>query len=213
MKCPICNHETQLFEVQNRKNRITFYSCTYCECVFKSPIYHQDLITQKERYDLHQNNKDDCRYQAYFQNFLDFVLPYVDESKRAFDFGCGATTLLADMLQNNGFEVDFFDPIYYPKRPKTDKCYDLVVTTEVFEHLHHPKDTFKELVGYLDDHGYLAIQTQFHPNEKEKFNKWYYHLDPTHVVFFTIKTFVTLCSLYGCHIVADNGKNIVIIKK
>ena len=64
----------------------------------------------------------------------------------------------------------------------------------------------------LEEGGYLALQTQFHPNDVEAFKKWYYHQDPTHIVFFTAKTFKVLCEVYGCELIADNGKNMVVIK-
>jgi hypothetical protein len=65
----------------------------------------------------------------------------------------------------------------------------------------------------LEEGGYLALQTQFHPNEIARFKKWYYHQDPTHIVFFSVKSFEVLCAQNGCELIADNGKNIVLIKK
>ena len=59
----------------------------------------------------------------------------------------------------------------------------------------------------------MALQTQFHPNDKEAFKQWYYHQDPTHIVFFMAHTFKTLCEVFGCEFIGDNGKNMIVLKK
>ena len=211
MKCHICNQETRSFV--DEKTDIKYYHCPDCEYIFKSPEYFQDLSVQKVRYNLHENDEDDAGYQAYFIRFLDFVLPLVGEPKSALDFGCGATSLLANMLIDRGISCDYYDPIYHPDSLDEDKKYDLIVSTEVFEHLHEPKEVFKDLLDRLEEGGYLALQTQFHTNDIEEFKKWYYHQDPTHIVFFTAKTFRVLCEAFGCEFLGDNGKNMVLIRK
>jgi 2-polyprenyl-3-methyl-5-hydroxy-6-metoxy-1,4-benzoquinol methylase len=196
----------------DKKTNITYYQCSNCEYVCKSTEHYQDLLRQKERYNLHQNDEQDEGYQAYFQRFLDFVLPLVGEAKTALDFGCGASTLLATLLEKNGIRCDYYDPIYHPNTD-IDKKYDLIVSTEVFEHLHQPKQVFRELLEKLKDGGYLALQTQFHPKDEESFLQWYYHQDPTHIVFFTAQTFRVLCESFECELVVDNQKNMVVIRK
>ena len=152
-------------------------------------------------------------YQAYFQRFLDFLLPLVNKPKTALDFGCGRSSLLASMLKKEGIKCDYYDPIYHPDTLDEKKKYELIVSTEVFEHLHQPREVFESLLKRLEEGGYLALQTQFHPNNIEAFKKWYYHQDPTHIVFFTAKTFKVLCKVYFCEFVADNGKNMVLLRK
>ena len=211
MDCYICNASTGSFV--DEKTKIRYYHCNACRFIFKSPECYQDLETQKERYNLHQNNEDDEGYRAYFQRFLDFILPLVGSVETTLDFGCGRTSLLAKMLEKEGIACDYFDPIYHPETLHEGKKYELIVSTEVFEHLHQPKEVFSDLVKRLNKGAYLAIQTQFHPNNSEAFKKWYYHQDPTHVVFFTAYTFKVLCELYGCKCISDNRKNMLLIKK
>ncbi len=211
MNCHICNRPTEFFI--HEKTNITYYHCKSCEYIFKSPECYQDFTVQKERYNLHENDEKDEGYQAYFQRFLDFILPLVGKANTALDFGCGISSLLSTMLQKEGIECDYYDPIYHPDTLNDSKKYELIVSTEVFEHLHQPREVFKSLISRLEEGGYLAIQTQFHPNNVEKFKKWYYHQDPTHIVFFTAQTFKVLCEMYGCEFVGNNGKNMVVIKK
>lgn len=211
MNCHICHNICEPFI--DEKTKITYYHCDNCEYIFKSPEYHQALSLQEKRYDLHENDEDDAGYQAYFQRFLDFVLPLVGKPENALDFGCGATSLLAKMLEKEGIESDYFDPIYHPETLNDEKKYQLIVSTEVFEHLHHPREVFERLLERLEEGGYLALQTQFHPNDREAFKKWYYHQDPTHIVFFTVRTFEVLCKMHGCELIGNNGKNMVVIRK
>ena len=211
MTCHICNNPTDSFI--HKKTNITYYHCKECEYIFKSHEHHQDFSTQKERYNLHENDEKDEGYKAYFQRFLDFTLPLTGQPKSALDFGCGRSSLLASLLENEGIACDYYDPIYYPTVLNNSKKYELIVSTEVFEHLHQPRVVFESLLERLEEGGYLALQTQFHSNDIESFKKWYYHQDPTHIVFFTVQTFRVLCEMYGCEFVGDNGKNMVVIKK
>ncbi|MFT7824020.1 MAG: class I SAM-dependent methyltransferase [Sulfurimonas sp.] len=211
MDCLICGHDTNRFI--DEKSSITYYCCPYCQCISKSREHFKTIPEQKERYDLHENNPENEGYQAYFRRFLDDILPQVGHPETALDFGCGESSLLADMLAGEGIACDYYDPIYYPENMEDGKKYELIVSTEVFEHLHHPKAVFASLLKRLKDGGYMALQTQFHPNNIEAFKKWYYPLDPTHIVFFTPHTFCVLCEMYGCEFIGANGKNIVIIRK
>jgi len=211
VNCHICNQQTTSFI--HKKTNITYYHCKFCEYIFKSPKCYQDFETQKERYNLHKNNAEDAGYVAYFQRFLDFTLPSVEKAQNALDFGCGRTSLLASLLEKEGIACDYYDPIYHPDTLEDDKKYDLIVSTEVFEHLHQPREVFESLLDKLNSGGYLAIQTEFHSNEQESFEKWWYPGDPTHIVFFRAKTFQVLCEIYGCRFVNDNTKNMVVIQK
>lgn len=211
MHCHICSKTTVSFN--HKKTNITYYHCKSCEYIFKSPECYQDFITQKKRYNLHENNINDTGYKAYFQRFLDFTLPLVCQPVKALDFGCGRTSLLSTLLKEEGIACDFYDPIYHPSTLNDDKKYELIVSTEVFEHLHQPKVIFENLVSRLNKGGYLAIQTQFHANDMERFKKWYYHQDPTHVVFFTVHTFRVLAKMYNCKVLSDNGTNMVLLQK
>jgi len=211
MNCHICNKVTESFI--HEKTNIIYYYCKECEYVFKSSECHQDFTAQKERYNLHENNEEDEGYKAYFQRFLDFTLPLVGNPRTALDFGCGRSSLLASMLEKEDVICDYYDPIYHPDTLSDSKKYEFIVSTEVFEHLHQPRIVFESLLERLKEGGYLALQTQFHPNNVEAFKKWYYHQDPTHIVFFTAQTFKVLCKMYGCYFVGDNGKNMVVLKK
>ena len=209
--CHVCNGKAMWFGETD--NGVDFFHCSVCDAVFKSPECYQSIAEQKARYDLHNNDENDEGYRAYFQRFLDFVLPQVEDVDTALDFGCGRSTLLANILNSMNIDTDAYDPIYHPDLPYHSKKYDLILSTEVFEHLHDPKAVFASLVECLNGGGYLAIQTQFYPDSIEDFKKWYYHKDPTHIVFFNTTTFRHLAAMHGCIYLADNSRNMVLFKK
>lgn len=211
MQCHICQKLAQPF--QDEKHQATYYFCHGCAYIFKDPQYYWSMKAQKERYDLHENSEESAGYRAYFQRFLDFLLPHVGGVKRALDFGCGRSMLLSKMLQEQHIVCDAYDPLYHPEGLDEEKRYGLIVSTEVFEHLSQPKEVFATLVTQLEEGGYLAIQTQFHPNEVEAFKTWYYPNDPTHIVFFTPKSFICLAQQYGMKYITDNGRNMVLLQK
>ncbi|MEA3456398.1 MAG: class I SAM-dependent methyltransferase [Campylobacterota bacterium] len=211
MKCPICSQICHPFT--DKKHHIQYYHCGVCRFIFKSPDHYEGYDKQKERYDLHQNEEKSEGYQAYFKRFMDYILPLTGTPQHALDFGCGVTSLLAKMMAEEGIDCDYYDPIYHPESSYQDKTYDLIVSVEVFEHLHHPKELFEHLLSRLNRGGYLAIQTQFHYNSIEQFLNWHYRLDPTHIVFFTPETFRYLADLYDCDYRGDNGKNMLVIQK
>ncbi|TET90999.1 MAG: class I SAM-dependent methyltransferase, partial [Sulfurovum sp.] len=112
MTCHICSKECSGFV--DEKTTIVYGYCKTCQYIFKSSEHHQDFSTQKERYNLHENDENDEGYQAYFKRFLDFTLPLVGQPKRALDFGCGRSSLLASLLEKEGVNCDYYDPIYHP---------------------------------------------------------------------------------------------------
>ena len=190
-----------------------YYSCHHCGLIFKSPEIYQDFDEQKKRYDLHENSEESEGYRAYFRRFLDFLLPRIGGTGQALDFGSGASSLLASMLEEEGFDCDRYDPVYYPDDSYKGCSYDLIVSVEVFEHLHHPDEVFGELLERVRPGGSLAIQTAFHPASEDRFLKWYYRQDPTHVLFFEPKTFRSLAERHACRYIEDNGKNMVLLGK
>ncbi len=171
-----------------------------------------DIKEQKLRYDLHQNNPEDAGYRAYFQRFLDYVLPLVPQVGMALDFGSGASGLLSSMLTEAGYDTLRYDPIYHPDNSYMDKKYDLIVSTEVFEHLDDPISVIRDLSGLISTGGYLALQTQFHPQDRAGFLDWYYRLDPTHIGFFTPYTFQKISQICDLNYIGDDGINKVIFK-
>ena len=211
MQCLICDSDTSCFA--DTQMGVETYHCAHCGIIFKDPVEHKDFETQKARYDLHENHAKDEGYRRYFQQFLDFIFAQCEIPVTALDFGCGRSTLLSDMLAEQGITSESYDPIYHPDLVFKGKKYDLITSVEVFEHLHNPMAVFEELVSLLRSGGILAIRTEFLPTEKETYLQWYYRKDSTHVVFFSPQTFRVMCGKAGVRYRRDNGKNMVLVEK
>ena len=211
MNCQLCNHEAIAFT--DPKTSTDYHYCEGCGYYFKDPHHHPDLSCQKQHYDLHENDPQSLGYRAYFQRFLDFVLPQVGVVERALDFGCGESWLLATLLQEQGIACESYDPLYHPDTPYLQGGYDLIVSTEVFEHLDDPLGVLKRLMASLEEGGYLAIQTAFIPDTQEAFLAWHYHRDPTHITFFSPRSFAVMVAQTHGKVIADNGKNMIVIQK
>ena len=209
MQCIICDADTKYFT--DTQMGVETYLCSHCGVIFKDPKTYEDFETQKRRYDLHENHAEDEGYQRYFQQFLDFVLPQSEKPTVALDLGSGRSTLLSNMLAAQGIIAASYDPIYHPDTAYRDKRYDLITSVEVFEHLHDPMAVFAELVSLLNPNGTLVIRTELAPTEREAYLAWYYRRDPTHIVFFSPRTFQVMCERAGVRYVGDNGKNMVLM--
>jgi len=209
MRCLICQADT--IDFLDSKMKTETYRCGHCGVIFKDPQTYQSLDLQKQRYDLHENHAEDAGYRSYFQQFLDFVLPQAGSCTTALDFGCGSSTLLAEMLTEKGIKATAYDPIYHPEVSYQERTYDLITSVEVFEHLHDPLAVLKRLAGLLSRDGILALRTAFVPATIEEYLDWYYRQDPTHVVFFSPETFKVMCGDAGMAYLGDNGKNIVLM--
>lgn len=212
MNCHICNQHADSFV--DEKSNIKYYHCKDCEYIFKDTSYYKSIKDQKSRYDLHTNSEEDQGYIDYFNRFLDFIKPYLhSDISSALDFGCGRSKLLCSLLSKYNIDCSSYDPIYHPDGMEFGKTYDLILSTEVFEHLHDPKSVFSKLSEMLNNKGILAIQTQFHANNIYEFKNWYYHKDETHIVFFRPQTFHVLAKEFGFKVLEDNSKNMVILQK
>lgn len=71
----------------------------------------------------------------YADTINDYLSHYKD-IKTVLDFGCGKGTLKKALLSNN-CEIDEYDPAIKGKEKIPKKVYDLIITTDVLEHLHN----------------------------------------------------------------------------
>lgn len=213
MTCLICNTPSTSFEDKVLKK--TFFHCPNCEAIFLEPKFYLDAQTEKGKYKQHNNSLENEGYVKMFEDFMDFFWKDLVQKKglEALDFGCGPGPVLATLLERKDLHVDKYDPFFYPKSPRRDKKYSLITSTEVFEHLQHPLEVFQNLANSLDKDGLLALMTHFHYNDLERFLQWWYRRDPTHIVFYTPKTFEFMANKCNLHVQAHDNKRIITFKK
>ena len=66
--------------------------------------------------------------------------------------------------------------------------------------------------------GFLAVMTHFYPLEdgkpcEKKFSKWYYKRDPTHIAFYSSKSFQWIAERIGFQIILNNQFDFILLQK
>lgn len=187
MLCPLCQSE-DLRPVRHAQVRGEIFRCQKCDLIFKSAADFPDWEKQKHRYDQHSNHIENPGYVEFFQQLLKPLEPFLSKDMEILDWGSGPgeQPVLSELLRREGYSVDLYDPLYQPHIPKP--VYDVIISTEVIEHFQTPDSSFHQILSLLPREGIFAGLTNFHQGE-EKFQNWWYVKDPTHVVFYSEKTF------------------------
>jgi len=210
--CKICKSKS--IKIIDTKTDKIYHRCQNCDYIYLNNKFHLNQENEKKHYDNHNNNLESLGYVKIFENLItDFILPQKQNIKTALDFGCGEGEVLPTLLNQKNILCDKYDLFYFPKKNYRDKKYDLITSTEVFEHLNNPLNTIKELLLHLNKNGYLLIMSAFHPSDNEDFLKWFYIKDVTHIGFFSILTFQYLAKKFNLKILQNNSKNIIMFKK
>ena len=210
IKCKICRSST--IDIWDQQFAINYYYCSSCQYI---SMDEGKIISAQEEREVYKQHNNTLENEGYVQMFKDFIagniVPYVKEGQKALDFGCGPGPVLAHLLRNKGLDVDIYDPYFFPQKTFLENKYVLITSTEVFEHLKDPLKTTTLLKDHIFSGGILAIMTQFHPGPQE-FKDWWYRRDPTHISFFTPKTFKVLAEKINVQVLQFDKKKTSVLK-
>jgi SAM-dependent methyltransferase len=211
-KCKICSSFATA--ITDTKTKKIYHKCLRCSYIFLDEAFYVDEVKEKKHYDKHHNSFESSGYVKMFEDLIEaFVTPHIDSIESALDFGCGEGEVLPILLERSRIECDRYDIFYFPQKIYEDKKYDLILSTEVFEHLQNPLEVLKELLLHTREGGYLLLMSAFHPNNDEEFFKWWYIRDITHIGFFNIATFEYIANELNLEIIKHNFKNIILFQK
>ncbi len=200
--CPICKKEGS-----EAKNLV--YKCSTCHLLYKDTSLYKNSLEEKNRYDFHKFDKNDVNYINQFKElFLEYIDPYL---KRGvfLDFGSGKYSVLLTQIPDT-FEKHEYDLYYHNDLNYLNRHYDIIVLTEVIEHLKDPLSVLSNLTSLLKKNGYLLIKTMFYP---EKIDNWWYLRDITHYTFYNYDTFCYLANALNLKIIKTNQKDIILLQK
>jgi len=170
-----------------------------------------DAVSEKARYTQHQNTIEDSGYISFLQKVIRPVSQYITPSISCLDYGCGPSPVLAKMLARDyQLKVQSYDPFFYPIALKEE--YDMIFSTEVFEHFHQPAKEIERLHQLLKKGGYLGIMTNMY-GKLEEFEDWWYRRDVTHVSFYHPETFNFIAHEYGFKVCWQDYKQVIILQK
>ena len=191
MKCIVCKSTSvKTFTTKDNKE---YWNCDNCSTKFLDQKHYINTIEEKKRYLEHNNMVDDNHYRAFLSRLSAPLKEKLSPKSKGLDFGCGHGPALADILRSEGFDMDLYDPFFFPNKDIFSKQYDFITSSETVEHFFDPFKEFDTLNNLLAPKGWLAIMTSFLTTD-DAFEDWYYRRDPTHVVFYTERTFEVIAS-------------------
>ncbi len=210
--CKVCKERTCLIE--DEKKNLIYYRCLFCGFVSLDDKCMVNKVEEKRKYDEHNNSLENEGYVQMFEDFIELsIVPYKKNIQTVLDFGSGPEPVFSKLLERRGFEVDIYDLYYASKKVYESKKYDLITSTEVFEHLQKPLEVLALLVQHTNENGYIVLMTKFPPSDDKKFLAWWYRRDPTHISFFTPKSFEIMAGEVGLKVLKTINKNIVVFQK
>ena len=162
MKCPLCGNTANFFRAgESREYQI----CNLCDLIFVPPQFHVPIESERKRYQEHENSLENVGYVAMFMEKVSLIKEYCPKIKTALDFGCGYEPVLKVLLEREGLKTEVYDAPFFPDAPK-NKNFDLVISTETFEHLKNPLQDIKWAINHIAPSGFLAVMTRFYPLDK-----------------------------------------------
>lgn len=180
MNCILCNGKTEDFKIYRDKE---YKRCTNCSSIMMEAKYYLNSKEEKVRYEEHNNDVYDERYQAFVYPIVREVLKNNTEKDKGLDFGSGTGPVITKLLRDNNYSIDIYDPFFANDKEKLKEKYDYIVCCEVMEHFHNPKLEFKRLKSMLKPSADLYLKTKIY-DETIDFDSWAYKNDPTHVFFY-----------------------------
>ena len=201
--CPLCRGG-DIDPYYEDENRI-YLSCLNCKLVFVPPCHWLSAEEEKAAYDLHENDPRDQGYRQFLARLVAPLVEKLGSNQKGLDFGCGPGPTLSVLLEEQGQQVDLYDPFYYNDPSVFHKKYDFICASEVVEHLRDPGREFAVLFKMLKRGGWLGMMTKLVTNN-HAFRQWHYIRDMTHISFYRQRTFEYLAQRFDARldIVADD---------
>ncbi len=193
LACPLCK-SSKVQDFHNDRQR-DYYRCTLCRLVFVPPDQRLGRLEEKAVYDLHQNDPADQGYRQFLSRIFFPLIERIETNATGLDFGSGPGPALPQMLFEEGYTTEMYDPFYANNVELLERSYDFITCTETVEHFYHPAREFDLLFSLLKPGGWLGIMTKLVINQRA-FSTWHYKNDRTHVCFFSRETFSWLADRY-----------------
>ncbi len=212
--CPLCESSSRRFLIADTRE---YWLCRLCRLIFVPASFHISKEEEIERYLEHENSLQNEGYVNMFRTKISLMRNACPKIHKVLDYGCGYEPVLKTLLSREGYQVDGYDPNFF-SNGQSRADYDLVISTETFEHFREPRKELDRILGLLTDRGHIAVMTRFYPWEngepsRPAFKKWYYRRDPTHIAFYTNETFAWIAQTHEMEIIFNNNKDFVIFRQ
>jgi len=205
MICSLCD------SVLKHKKDSYYYDCDVCKAIVKDNRYYLTADEEKARYETHNNDVNDVRYQNFTLPITNCVIENFLPKHKGLDFGSGTGPVISSMLLKKGYDIIQYDPFFAPDQNVLNTMFDYIVSCEVFEHFHKVKMEIERLTSILKTNGMLLIMTLLY-NDQIDFNMWYYKKDPTHVFIYRKETIEYIANEMNLEIVVLTNRFIALRK-
>lgn len=214
LQCPLClsTGATLFFRSTQKNLERDYFHCDTCDLVFVPPEFHLDVDAARDRYLTHDNDPDNADYRRFLSRLWDELRPRLPEGAGGLDYGAGPGPALAAMIEEDGYSAALYDPLFHPDETVLAHTYDFITCTETAEHFATPRADFLRLHRLLAPGGRIGIMTDI-LEDRDGFADWYYHRDPTHVAFYTSRTFRWISEWLGLQVELSRERVVVLRKQ
>lgn len=207
-RCRLCESIANKIGRDSLDRRL--YRCPQCDYVFVGMEFFLSPAEEERRYRLHKNSIEDEGYVKFLSTLLEPLVTFLPHGALVLDYGSGPEPVLAKLLEDRGFDVFHYDPFFSPALEEA--VYNAITSSETFEHLYDPKGELRQILSFLDAKGVLGVMT-LRADEDTDFSTWHYTKDPTHVGFYSNKTFRWIEAKYNLKKIYDDGERVIIWQK
>ena len=223
MECPLCSLALPAGSPEFFKDKFrSYFHCSACSLVFVPTEYHISEEAELAYYAKHKNGPEHEGYRKFlsravvpFQEFVCRECGGYNVPLSGLDFGCGSSPTLHLLLGEHGHKTSLYDKYYFPDASLLDVAtsqYDFITATSVVGHLSQCGRELDRLWGLLKRGGFLVVMTK-RWESLERFARWHYRTDPTHIMFFHATTFEWLRKKWDAREMIVSGADVVIFVK
>jgi SAM-dependent methyltransferase len=203
--CPLCHSTWESFYNEQ------FQKCSGCQSIFRCPEFFITPDKEKSRYEEHNNDIQDVRYQDFVSPIVEEILIHHTSWESGLDFWAGTWPVISHLLWQKWFETKLYDPFFHNNPELLKQTYDFIISCEVVEHFHNPEKEFELLYSLLKPNGKLYIMTDVYSPEID-FWAWYYKNDKTHVFFYSSQAFQWIQQKWSWKRYSRNNRCIILEK-
>ena len=189
-KCRLCGYAKASSFAKWKSNE--YERCPTCKLIQLNVDQLPNEESELQEYRLHNNDPIDKGYRRFLSKVTIPTLHWLTQQKekgreiRILDFGSGPIPAMANILAEQGWQVDNYDPFFAPDQMLLTQQYDLIICTEVVEHFHDPTESWNVMLSCLKPSGKLIVMTSAcdQKSHEEAFVSWSYIRETSHVAFY-----------------------------
>lgn len=208
--CPLC--QSTIIQYLGAFSARRLCRCEECDLVFVNPDYHLTTEQERQRYLLHRNSLEDQGYLNFLEQLISPFVARLERGSTVLDFGSGPKPVMAGLLQARGYVVKLYDPHFEPDKSVLLNEYDGVTCAETVEHFRFPFEDWQKMAKCVRPAGLLAVMTMMQTRETD-FANWWYIQDPTHVSFYSNKTFTWIARQFNLELEIVTNRVVFFKKK